>query len=73
MNWFVVGSTFDVLGKLLTAIAILLVHKHLIEAYNIKGANVGAIKKMKNAQILGELGIVFIIMGYLIHIFFVKI
>lgn len=65
MNWFVVGATFDVIGKILIGITVLLVHRHIIKEHKI---NKAVFKEMKREQVLGTVSIVFIIIGYLIHV-----
>lgn len=65
MNWFVVGATFDVIGKVLIGITVLFVHRHIIKEHKI---DKDVLKEMKCEQVLGALGIVFIIIGYLIHV-----
>lgn len=65
MNWFIIGATFDVLGKILIGITVLIVHRHIVKEHKIDR---DVIKQMKREQVLGVLGIIFIIIGYLIHI-----
>ncbi|MBI2136763.1 hypothetical protein HYU06_06855 [Candidatus Woesearchaeota archaeon] len=65
MNWFIVGATFDVVGKILIAITVLLVHRHVIKGHKIDKS---VLKEMKREQVLGTLGIIFIISGYLTHV-----
>lgn len=57
MNWFVVGATFDVIGKILIGITVLLVHRHVIKEHKIDKV---VLKEMKREQLLGVLGIMFI-------------
>lgn len=66
MNWFVYGATFDIIGKILIGIAVLLVHKCLMKEHKI---GIKVIKKMKLERLLVILGIGFMIIGYLIHVF----
>lgn len=66
MNWFIIGSTFDVIGKILIGITVLFVHKHVIKEHKI---DKDVIKQMRKEQIFGIIGIILIIIGYLIHIF----
>ncbi len=65
MNWFIIGSTFDVIGKILIGIAVLFVHGRILKKHRISN---GVLKRMRKEQILGLLGIVFILIGYFIHI-----
>lgn len=66
MNWLIIGATFDVLGKVLIGLTVLLVHRHVIKEHKIDKA---VLKEMKREQLLGALGIIFIVTGYFIHIF----
>ena len=66
MNLFIIGATFDVIGKILIGITVLIVHGHVIKDRKITRE---VIKEMKYEQLLGLLGIIFIIIGYFIHIF----
>ncbi|MEW6617731.1 MAG: hypothetical protein AB1333_04955 [Patescibacteria group bacterium] len=50
MNGFVVGATFDVIGKILIGIAVLLVHGHVLKEHKIDKA---VFKEMKREQVLG--------------------
>ncbi len=65
MNWVVVGATFDVIGKILIGITVLLVHKRVIKEQKIDKT---VLKEMKREQLMGLLGIVLIIIGYVIHV-----
>lgn len=68
MNWFVIGATFDVIGKILIGVTVLFVHGHVIKEHKI---DKDVLKEMKREQVLGLLGIVFIIIGYVIHVIIV--
>ncbi|MFA5796433.1 MAG: hypothetical protein WC916_00160 [Candidatus Woesearchaeota archaeon] len=65
MNWFIIGATFDIIGKVLIGITVLFVHRHIIKEHKI---DKDVLKEMKREQVLGMLGIVFILIGYLIHV-----
>lgn len=65
VNWFITGATFDVVGKVLIGVAVLLVHRHVMKEHKI---DKDVLREMKIEQVLGGLGILFIIIGYLIHI-----
>lgn len=65
MNWFIIGTTFDVMGKVLIGITVLIVHRHVLKEHRITK---DVLKQMRKEQILGLLGIVFILIGYFIHI-----
>lgn len=66
MNGFIIGATFDVIGKILIGITVLRVHKHIIADHKIDKP---VLVEMRREQMLGALGILFIVIGYLIHIF----
>lgn len=68
MNWFAIGATFDVIGKILIGVTVLLVHRHVIKEHKIDKA---VLKEMKREQVLGLLGTVLIIIGYVIHVIMV--
>jgi len=65
MNWLIIGSTLDVIGKILIGVAVLFVHGHILKEHKIDKY---VFKEMKREQFLVLLGIIFIILGYLIHI-----
>lgn len=48
MNWFIVGTTFDLLGKILIGIAVLLVHKQVMKEHKI---DKDVLKQMKREQL----------------------
>ena len=60
------GATFDVIGKVLIGIAVLFVHKHILEEHKI---DKDVLKQMKKEQLIGGLGILFVLIGYVIHVF----
>ncbi len=70
MNSFIIGATFDVIGKILIGIAVLLVHKHILREHKI---DKDVLKQMKKEQIIGLLGIIFILIGYFIHVLSFKV
>lgn len=65
VNWIIIGSTFDVLGKILVGTAVLLVHRHVMKEHKI---DKDVLREMKIEQLLGIFGIILIIIGYLIHV-----
>ncbi len=66
MNLLIIGSTFDVIGKVLIGIAVLFVHKHILIKHNIDKS---VLLRMKKEQLIGGFGILFVIIGYIIHLF----
>ncbi len=65
MDLFVVGATFDVVGKILIGISVLIVHKRIMNERKIDRR---IIAEMKKEQAVATIGILFIVAGYLIHI-----
>ncbi len=65
MNLFIIGTTFDVVGKILIGIAVLLVHNHVIKEHKIDKE---VLKHMRHEQLVGVIGILLIIIGYVFHI-----
>lgn len=65
MNLFIIGSTFDVLGKILIGLAVLFVHGHILKEHKI---NKDVLKQMKHEKLLVILGIISILIGYVFHI-----
>lgn len=61
-----IGETFDVLGKILVAFAALRVHHRVLNEHKIDDR---VFRIMKKEQILGILGVVFIVIGYFINVF----
>lgn len=66
MNLFIIGATFDVIGKILIGITVLLVHGRVIRKHKTDRS---VIKEMKHERIFGILGIAFVIIGYIIHVY----
>lgn len=67
MTLFNIGLTIDTLGKILLGITVLMVHWHVVKEHKI---DVDVLSMMKKEQILGILGIVLIIIGYVLQILF---
>ncbi|PIN76105.1 hypothetical protein COV18_00635 [Candidatus Woesearchaeota archaeon CG10_big_fil_rev_8_21_14_0_10_37_12] len=65
LTWFIIGETFDVVGKILIGIAVLLVHKRVMKEHKI---DVVVLKEMHHEQVLAFIGIFLIIVGYIFHI-----
>ena len=63
----IASLTFDMIGKVLIAITALLVHHNLVKERRI---DIKIIKEVRLEEILGLLGIVLILIGYLLHIEF---
>ena len=67
MSLFNLGLTIDTLGKILLGITVLMVHWHVVKEHKI---DVDVLSMMKKEQILGILGIVLIVIGYVLQIVF---
>lgn len=65
MNLEFIGLTFEVVGSVLLGITILLVHRGLMKE---KSVDKKVIREIQYEQILGVLGILFIITGYFIRV-----
>lgn len=66
MNWFEIGLTLDVLGKILLGLTVLIVHSHVLKEHKI---DTDVLRSMKKEQILGITGIILIIIGYFLQLF----
>lgn len=58
--------TFDVLGKILLGITVLLVHRRVIREHRIDRP---VLLEMKREQFLGLLGIIFIVIAYFLELY----
>lgn len=58
--------TFDVLGKILLGITVLLVHRRVIKEHRIDRP---VFLEMKREQFLGLLGIIFIVIAYFLELY----
>ena len=67
MTLYTLGLTIDTLGKILLGITVLMVHWHVVKEHKI---DVDVLAMMKKEQLLGILGIVLIIIGYVIQTLF---
>ncbi len=65
MDILFLAKTLDIVGKVLLGIMVLRVHWRVIQEHNIDKR---VIKSMKREMVLGILGIVFMIAGYIIEI-----
>lgn len=65
MNGEVVGFTLDVLGKVLLGVTVLLAHRRIVKEHRIDQE---VLTEMKREQLLGLLGIVLIIVGFLLQL-----
>lgn len=64
MNWFIIGATFDVIGKVLIGVAVLLVHGHIMKEHKIDKM---VLRAMRREKILVFVGIILIVIGYFFH------
>lgn len=67
MNWFNVGLTLDVLGKILLGVTVLSVHQHVLKEHKI---DADVLLSMKREQTLGLFGILLIVAGYILQLLF---
>jgi len=67
MNIPVVGLTIETLGEILLGLTVLFVHWHVIKEHKIDS---DVLRTMKKEQIMGITGLVLIIVGYLIQVYF---
>lgn len=65
MNLEFLGFTLDVIGKIMVAYTAIAVHHHVWKEHKIDKAVFAA---MKNEQIIGIIGIVLIVIGYLLQL-----
>ncbi len=61
----IIGFTFDVLGKIMIAFTAIMVHHRFTKEHKIDEK---VFSEMKREKIIGILGIVFIILGYLLQL-----
>jgi len=59
-------STLDIVGKVMIAYTALVVHRHVSQEHKIDKA---VFRIMKQEQLIGILGIIFMISAYLLHIY----
>jgi len=65
MNLFIIGATFDVIGKILIGIAVLLVHNKI----RIEGkVDVKVFREMYYEKVVVIIGILSILTGYFFHV-----
>lgn len=69
MNTFLhqVGLTFNVLGEILIGLTVLRVHWRFRKEHRVDEK---VFQEMKREQVLGIIGIIFIVIGYLLQLFF---
>lgn len=67
MIWFNFGLTLDTLGKVLLGITVLMVHWHVLKEHKI---DTDVLRTMRGEQILGVLGILLIIAGYILQLLY---
>ena len=60
-----IALTADFVGKVLLSVSVLLVHRHLAR---VKKINAHILKDMKKEQVMTLIGIMFITLGYILHI-----
>jgi ABC-type iron transport system FetAB permease component len=67
MNLLLLGLTLGTLGKIILGVAVLLVHVHILKEHKIDAV---VLKSMKREQLATVLGLVLIVVGYLMEVFF---
>ncbi len=67
MNGFNVGLTLDAFGTIMLGITVLRVHRHVLKEHRIDTEVLGV---MRGEQLLGSLGILLIIIGYILQLLF---
>lgn len=65
MNIAFIGFTLDVIGKIMVAYAAIMVHRRFWKAHKVDEL---VFKAMKREQIIGIIGIILIIIGFLLQI-----
>lgn len=63
MSLFALGLTLDTLGKVLLGITVLMAHWHVSKEHAI---DADVLRVMRREKILGVLGIILIIIGYIL-------
>lgn len=67
MNLLLWGITLGTVGKLILGIAVLRVHIHILHEHKIDNV---VLKSLKREQIVTIVGLLLIVFGYLLEIFF---
>lgn len=62
---FLIGETLDVVGKIMIAFTVLMVHHRFRKEHKVDER---VFKAMRREQIIGLVGIVFIIIGYFLRL-----
>lgn len=65
MNLELLGFTLDVIGKIMVAYTAIAVHRRVWKEHKIDKA---VFATMKNEQVIGIIGIILIVIGYLLQI-----
>ncbi len=65
MNILAIGWTFDIIGKILLGVSVLLVHQRIMREHKLDKS---VMHEMKIEQVLVIIGIVLMIIAYAIHI-----
>lgn len=63
----ILASTLDIIGKVMVAYTALAVHHRVRKEHKIDRA---VFRAMKWEQLVGIAGVVFMVLGYLIHLYF---
>ena len=65
MEPYLLGTTLDVIGKLMIGVAVLFVHRKIVREKKIDKK---VLKEINHEKWLSIVGIVLIILGYLLHL-----
>jgi len=65
MNLIFIGFTLDVIGKIMVAFTAIMVHHRMLNEHKIDKI---VFRSMKQEQMIGLLGIIFIVVGYIMQI-----
>ena len=65
MSLEIIGFSLDVLGKVLLGVTVLLAHRRIVQEHRIDRQ---VLTEMRREQLLGVLGIVLIVVGFLLQL-----
>jgi len=65
MDWFLVATTFDVIGKVMIGVSVLFVHRRIVREKKIDKS---VLREIRSERWFTILGIILIAVGYLIHL-----
>lgn len=65
MNYLLLSETFDLIGSLLIAYTVIMVHYRFWKEHKVDG---NVFREMRREQIIGMVGVVFMLAGYFVKI-----